>query len=396
LIQFDSGPIKGFAVTLIIGIVSSMFTALFMTRYFFAGWVRNPEHKQLSMAQFLKETHIDFLGYAKSAIIISLIVMAIGTFFFIQERKTFFGMDFTGGYSLTVDLEEKVDKPNYRLEATNALLDHGATLSDIQVRELSRPNQLRIQLGTSMDEKGHPFYQMPEVNPADGKYTYDYQRDPRLNWVVDTLQASNLPIQPSQLSILQKNWTVMTGQLSDAMRNNAMIALGVALIAILIYITFRFEFKFAIGAVIGLIHDVIITVGFLALFHALGFPVQIDLQVIGAIMTIIGYSLNDTIIVFDRIREDMHVLRRMKFRDIINHALNVTLSRTIMTSGTTLLVLITLVLLGGHSIFSFSLVMTIGVFVGTLSSLFIASPVMLYFHNRELEHEKEESSVKKA
>lgn len=397
LIQFDSGPIKGFAVTLIIGIISSMFTSLFMTRYFFAGWVRNPKHKELPMAQFLKETHFDFLGQARKAIIISLIAMAIGTVFLVQERKTIFGMDFTGGYSLTVDLEEQANHPNYRLDAINAFLDHGASRLDFEVRELSRPNQLRIQLGTSMDEKGHPFYQMPDVNPAEGNYSYEYQRDPRLNWVVNTLQASELTIAPSDLSDLQKNWTIMSGQFSDAMRNNAVLALGAALLAILIYITARFEFKYAIGAVVGLIHDVFITLGILALFHAMGFAVQIDLQVIGAIMTIIGYSLNDTIIVFDRIREDLKVLRRMKFRDIINHALNVTLSRTIMTSGTTLLVLIALVLLGGQSIFAFSLVMTIGVLIGTLSSLFIASPVMLYFHNREVEQQHNgETAVKNA
>jgi SecD/SecF fusion protein len=397
LIQFDSGPIKGFAVTLIIGIISSMFTALFMTRYFFAGWVRNPEHKELSMAQFLKETHFDFLSQAKKAIIISLIVMAIGTFFLIQERKTIFGMDFTGGYSLTVDLQEQPNHPNYRLDAINSFLDHGASRLDFEVRELSRPNQLRIQLGTSMDEKGHPFYQMPEVNPAEGSYSYEYQRDPRLTWVVNTLQSNGLKILPSELSDLQKNWTIMSGQFSDAMRNNAVLALAAALIAILVYITFRFEFKYAVGAVAGLVHDVIITLGILALFHALGFAVQIDLQVIGAIMTIIGYSLNDTIIVFDRIREDIKLMKRMKFKDIINHALNVTLSRTIMTSGTTILVLLALVLLGGQSIFAFSLVMMIGVLIGTLSSLFIASPVMLYFHNREMEqHHNGETAVKNA
>lgn len=386
LIQFDSGPIKGFAVTLIIGIISSMFTALFMTRYFFAGWVRNPEHKQLTMAQFLKKTNFDFLGKAKPAFIISLVMMTIGIGFLVNERKTIFGMDFTGGYSLTVDMEEQPDHPNYRLDAINAFMDHGATRLDFEVRELSRPSQLRIQFGTSMDEKGHPFYQLGDVNPNEGAYAYDYQRDPRLNWVVNTLQSSGMSIKPSELSTLQKNWTIMTGQLSDAMRNNAIIALGTALIAILLYITFRFEFKYAIGAVVGLIHDVIITLGIMAVFHAFGFAVQIDLQVIGAIMTIIGYSLNDTIIVFDRIREDVKVLRRLQFRDVINHALNITLSRTIMTSGTTLLVLLALVLLGGQSIFAFSLVMTIGVVIGTVSSLFIASPVMLYFHHREVEH----------
>lgn len=393
LLQFDSGPIKGFAITLIIGIISSMFTALFMTRYFFAGWVRNSEHRQLTMAQFLKETNFDFLKQAKKAIVISLIVMLVGTYFLAEERKTIFGMDFTGGYSLTVDLEEQSTHPDYRLQAIDAFLDHGASRRDFEVRELSRPNQLRIQLGTSMDEKGHPFYQMPEVNPAEGKYSYDYQRNPRLNWVVEALQANNLQLQSSEMSNIQKNWTTMSGQFSDAMRNNAIMALLAAFFFILLYITFRFEFKYAIGAVAGLIHDVIITLGILAIFHAMGFPVQIDLQVIGAILTIIGYSLNDTIIVFDRIREDVKVQRRMKFKDVINHALNVTLSRTIMTSGTTLLVLVALVLLGGPSIFSFSLVMTIGVVIGTLSSLFIASPVMLYLHNREVGQGKEEPAL---
>jgi len=396
LIQFDSGPIKGFAITLIIGIISSMFTALFMTRYFFAGWVRNPQHKQLSMAQFLKETHIDFLAYAKNAIVVSIIVMIIGTFLLIEERKTIFGMDFTGGYSLTMNIEEQTADVDYRLAAMNAFLDRGASRRDVEVRQLSRPNQLRIQLGTSMDEKGHPFYQMPDVNPAEGIYSYEYQRDPRLHWIVDALQSNQLKVVPSELSTLQKNWTVMSGQFSDVMRNNAIFALVAALVSILLYITFRFEFKFAVGAIVGLICDVVITLGILALFHAMGSAVQIDLQVIGAIMTIIGYSLNDTIIVFDRIREDIRVLRRMKFNEIVNHALNITLSRTIMTSGTTILVLLALVMLGGHSIFAFSLVMTVGVVVGTLSSLFIASPVMLYFHNREAEQRHEESTVLKS
>lgn len=382
LVQFDSGPIKGFAITLIIGIISSMFTALFMTRYFFAGWIRNPQNKSLSMAQLLKDTRFDFLKWAKPAFLISLAIMVIGAYFIVQERKTIFGMDFTGGYSLTVDVEENASQPNYRLAAAHALLEGGASPTDFEIRELSRPTQLRIQLGTSMDERGHPFYQMPEVQD-ENKYAYEYQKDPRLNWVIDTLQNHGVTISPLELSSVQKNWTIMSGQLSDTMKRNAIIALGIALLSILIYITFRFEFKFAIGAVAGLVHDVLITVGILAFLHALGLSVQIDLQVIGAIMTIIGYSLNDTIIVFDRIREDVKVLKRMSMREIINHALNVTLSRTLMTSGTTILVLIALVTLGGQSLFSFSLVMLIGVVIGTLSSLFIASPVMLYLHERE-------------
>jgi SecD/SecF fusion protein len=234
----------------------------------------------------------------------------------------------------------------------------------------------------TMEEKGHPFYQMPELLP-EGKFVADYEKNPRIMWVVNALKDSGLDIQKSQLDSLDKNWTVMSGQFSDAMRYNAGVGLLIALFSILVYITFRFEFKYAVGAVVALVHDVIITLGVLAFFHWLGFPVQIDLQVVGAIMTIIGYSLNDTIIVFDRIREDIKIMRKMEFHELVNHALNVTLSRTIMTSGTTLLVLLALVLLGGKSIFAFSLVMTIGVVVGTLSSLFIAAPVMIYFHDRE-------------
>jgi SecD/SecF fusion protein len=382
LIHFDSGPVKGFAVTLIIGILSSMFTALFMTRYFFAGWVQNPKNKLLKMSQFIGNTHFNFLKQSRKAIAISLVVMVLGSLLFASQFKTLFGMDFTGGYSLIVNLEEQPGQPNYRLETANALMAHGATSNDVQIRELSRPNQLRIQLGMGMEEKGHPFYQLPE-NMSEDRYAYEYQKNPRINWVVKSLEDAGLKIQPSQLGALDRDWTVMSGQFSDAMRWNAIMGLGLALLCILIYITFRFEFKFAIGAVVGLVHDVIITLGILAFFHKLGFPVQIDLQVVGAIMTIIGYSLNDTIIVFDRIREDMKLMRKMKFHEICNHALNVTLSRTIMTSGTTLLVLLALVLLGGKTIFAFSLVMTIGVIVGTLSSLYIATPVLIYFHDRE-------------
>jgi len=382
LIQFDSGPIKGFAVSLIVGIISSMFTALFMTRYYFAGWVQNPAHKQLHMAQFIGNTHFNFMGQVRKVFMVSLVVMIAGTFLFISQRNTILGMDFTGGYSLVVDLKEKPEVTDYRDAVADALLTHGATRNDFQVRELSRPNQLRIQFGISMEEKDHPFYLMHE-NQEDVQTQYSYQTNPRLVWIVNSLQSAGLQIQDSQLQNLDKDWTVMSGQLSEAMRNNALIGLTISLLCILLYITLRFEFTYAIGAVVGLIYNVIITMGIFALFHKLGFAVQIDLQVIGAIMTIIGYSLNDTIIVFDRIREETRILRKMKFIDIVNESLNVTLSRTIMTGGTTLLVLLALVLLGGKSIFAFSLVMTIGVIVGTLGSLFVASPVMLYFHEKE-------------
>ncbi|MGZ3732193.1 MAG: protein translocase subunit SecD [Parachlamydiaceae bacterium] len=387
LIQFDSGPIKGFAVALIVGIVSSMFTALFMTRYFFAGWAQNPNNRSLRMSQFFTLTHFDFLGQARKAFIITGVVMLLGGTFFYSQRNTLFGMDFTGGNALTIEVQEQKEAPNYRLKALDALSAAGASTTDVQVRELSRPNQLRIQLGAGMEEERHPFHGMPE-KISDGPFAYEYQANPRIDWVVKALEKGGMTLSKSQLNSLDQNWTTMSGQLSSTMRNNAIIGLALALLSVLIYITLRFEFKYAVGAVVGLVHDVIITIGILAFFNWLGLPIQIDLQVIGAIMMIIGYSLNDTIIVFDRIREDIRIMRKMPFRAVVSHALNVTLSRTVMTSGTTLLVLLALVFLGGKSIFGFALVMTIGVIVGTISSLYIAAPVMLYIHDRE--HKSEE------
>ncbi len=382
LLQFDSGPIKGFAVTLIIGIVSSMFTALFMTRYYFAGWVKNPKNTKLSMSDFIGETNFDFLKYKNLAFSISAVIIIVGGFLFVSQKNTMFGMDFTGGYSLTVEMQDQEGVESYRVKAADALLAAGANENDVDVRELSRPTQLRIQLGVGTEEEGEPFYGLPETT-INGKTAYEYQNIPRLTWVVNSLEQSGMKIPESQLEQLDKNWTVMSGQFSDAMRNNALMALSVAMVSILAYITLRFEFKFAIAAVVALAHDLLITLGILAAFHKLGFAVQINLEIVGALMTIIGYSLNDTIIVFDRIREDITLFRKKKFGEIINHALNITLTRTLMTSGTTLLVLLTLVLLGGKAIFGFALVMTVGVMVGTISSLFIASPVMLFFHNRE-------------
>lgn len=387
LVQFDSGPIKGFAVALLVGLVSSMFTALFMTRYFFAGWAQNPQNRALRMSQFFKMTHFDFLKQTRKAVIISIGIMLLGAGLFYAQRNTMFGMEFTGGYALNVEVQEQKDIQNYRLKAIEALSEAGVPSTDLQVRELSRPNQLRIQLGMGMEENGAPFHKLPE-QLTEGTFAYDFQANPRINWVVNALEKDGITLSQSQLKNLNENWTVMSGQFSSTMRNNMIMGLVLALLSVMVYLTLRFEFKFAAGAVIGLIHDVLITLGILAFFHWIGMPVQIDLQVVGALMMIIGYSLNDTIIVFDRIREDTRVLRKLPFTAIISHALNVTLSRTVMTSGTTLLVLLALVFFGGKTIFGFSLVMTIGVIVGTLSSLFIAAPVMLFFHNRELKNQE--------
>lgn len=395
LTQFDSGPVKGFATIIMIGIVSSMFTALFMTRFFFAGWVQNPANRELKMSQWIGNTNFDFLGWGKRSLALAAVICVVSAALLYSQKNTILGMDFTGGYALTAELQEKPGMESYRLAVKEALEKHGVLSKDVQVKQLSRPSQIKIQLGMGIEESGRPFYHMPEELP-EGKYAYAFQRNPRIDWVVNALADSGLEIRKSDLEQLDSQWTVMSGQFSDAMRNNALGALSLALMAILLYITFRFEFKFAVAAVLGLAFDVLASLGVLSLFHLMGFAVQLDLEIVGAVMMIIGYALNDTIIVFDRIREDIRVLRKMEFRAMVNHALNITLSRTLMTSGTTLLVLLCLVLFGGSALFGFSLTMAIGVIIGTLSSLFVCSPIMLFFHEREARQADAARELRKA
>lgn len=374
LLNFDAGPIKNFAVNLIIGIGSSMFTALFMTRFYFQRWIEKPKDRVLKMSNWIQATSFDFLKWAKPSLAIATVIILGGISLIAAKRAHIFGMDFTGGYSLYLEVEPTKDRAEISA-VEHALIKAGLTQHDFQVRELNPKNHLRLLLGTSMEQPGKSFHSLP-VGNEDGS-------NPRIEWVIQALKADGLSLTPKSLKTLDANWTAMSGQMSDSMRNNALFGLGIAFVCIFIYLAFRFEYKFAAAALICLLHDVLITMGFVGILFALKVPVQIDLNTIAAIMTIVGYSLNDTIIVFDRIREEMRLMHGKKMSDIVNIALNATLSRTTLTSGTTLLVLVALVVLGGSSIFSFALVMTIGVFFGTLSSWFIASPLMLFFHRRE-------------
>jgi SecD/SecF fusion protein len=379
LLNFDAGPIRGFAVTLIIGIVSSLFTSLFMTRFFFSWWVMNPEHRELKMSNFIKSAHFNFLKFTKPTLIVSAVVIAVGSFLLIAHKQNILGMDFTGGYALTVELPVTAQK-NYRAQVEEALLKQGISSQELQIRELGPSNQVRVFLSRSLEQKGRPFYELPETTNVGG---YPYEGNPKIVWIVDALQKSNIDLSVPVLQDLGEHWTAISGQMSETMRTNALVGITIALLCILAYITLRFEYKYAISATLCLIHDVVFCLGVLAILNILGVPIQIDLHTVAALMTIVGYSLNDTIIVFDRIREDVKHMRKRTLTEIINHALNVTLSRTLMTSGITLLVLIPLIILGGSTLFGFALIMAIGVIFGTLSSLFIAAPLMQFFHNRQ-------------
>ncbi|MEI6242278.1 MAG: protein translocase subunit SecF, partial [Chlamydiota bacterium] len=268
-------------------------------------------------------------------------------------------------------------------------------VKDFQIRELTPSNNLQILLGMGLENSGKPFYQLPILTDKKD-VTFSYENNPRILWLVNSLQKAGVSLTPRSISQVDSTWTSMSGQMSDSMRNNALIGILIALTCIFIYIAFRFEYKYATSSIVCLLHDVFICLGSIAILNYFRVPIQIDLHSVAAIMTIIGYSLNDTIIVFDRIREELKNMRKASFADVVNYALNVTLSRTMMTSGTTLTMLLCLVFFGGSTIFSFSLVMAIGVVFGTLSSLFIATPCLVWLHNLEVKKEGDlqESSVK--
>ncbi|MBM3196813.1 MAG: protein translocase subunit SecD [Chlamydiae bacterium] len=385
LLNFDAGPVKGFALTLIIGVASSMFTAYFTTRTFFYKWVEKRGDRPFKIGKWIEKTSIPFLKLSVPVAGLSLCAAAFGGYALYKNQANIYGMDFTGGYSLLIEVsgQNKTD-PKYCVE--QALKKAGIRPQEMQVRELSTKESLRVFLAKSLDEANRPFSGMgltqEQLDPS-----FAYKSNPRLNFVMESLQQEGVQMTDASLNGVHFTFKSVSGQMSDAMRKNAIIGLAVALLAILVYITLRFEFKYAISATLGLAYDIVITLSILALLHQLGLPVQIDLNVVAALMTIAGYSLNDTIIVFDRIREDQKHDRKMPFKQLVNRSLNVTLSRTLLTSTTTLVVLVCMVILGGNSIFGFSLLMSIGIVVGTLSSFFISSMLLVLFdayENREV------------
>lgn len=379
LLNFDSGPLKGFALTLIIGIVSSMFTALFLTRFVFEGWLQRGVHKTLHMMQAFERPQINFLKWGRACMLASLALIIGGVALLVPQRHQIFGIDFTGGYTLQIEVRG-TQELSPRVMTLEALSKAGLHPGSYQVRELNRPQDLMIQLSQGLDEPGQPFAGMPLYR--EGSFKYAFELNPRLMWTARALAKGGVQIAPESYQHLDRSWSALSGQYSDTMRWAAGMSLLLALGAMLLYLALRFEWRFALAAVVCLANDVLATLAVVSLLAFGGVSVHIDMSLIAALMTILGYSLNDTIIIFDRIREDMKAHRRVAFVEICNHALNATLSRTVMTSGTTLLVVLILLLLGGPAIFGFALTLFIGILIGTVSSWVIATPVLVWLQQK--------------
>jgi len=381
LLNFDAGPVKGFALTLIIGITSSMFTALYMTRTFFNFWLKKGKKQTLKMANLFPDTSFPFLKYGQIATFIATSTILIGGVMLYKQKGTLFGMDFTGGMTVTLELAHK-EGSQPKLDVEQAFISHGISPTEFSIRELNNPYVLKVYLSNALTLPGRPFAHLQQPSLRN-EITYPYEKNPKLSALVSILEKSGVALTPKSLESVDKHFSSISGQMSHTMRNNALLGIGLAMLSILIYLTVRFEFSYALSATIGLAFDLLLTLAFLGICKALGLPLTIDLNTIAALMTIIGYSLNDTIIVFDRIRDELKRSSRLDLKEVINLSLNKTLSRTMMTSLTTLVVLLSLVVLGGKSIFNFSFLMMIGVIVGTISSLFLASTFLYFFKRKE-------------
>jgi SecD/SecF fusion protein len=347
LYTFGTGPIKGFATTLIIGIITSLFAAIFLTRLVFES--RMASKKTINFSSKMTEnwfanSTISFLSKRKVAYIISLLLICLGISS-LATRGLNQGVDFKGGRNFVVRFDQDV----VTQEVRSSLATPFETAPE--VKTFGKANQVKITTKYMIDEKGS-----------------------------DDIVSAKLD---QGLKTLDRKYEVMSSQLvgptiADDIKQSAVLAVIFSLLGIFFYILVRFrKISYSIGAVAAVFHDVLIVLAvFSILYGRMPFSLEIDQAFIAAILTVIGYSLNDTVVVFDRIREYFGTKKGSR-EDIVNAALNSTLSRTINTSLTTFFVLLVIFLFGGEVIRGFMFALMIGVVVGTYSSLFIATPIMV-------------------
>ncbi len=373
LVQFDLGPIKGFAITLIAGLLSSMFSALFVTNALVEAWLTKGRDLRGFARKSRLWSHLNCLPRFKLALALSALLIIFGSGAAWKSRHTLIGLDFTGGTSLTLQLRPECAQ-NSRDRVTAALRASGLHPGQFNVRQLSSQEQLRIELGDSVDLSNWLAHKNG-VAPNSDQPHYPFQSDARISAVIAVLQDADLKITENNAQNLHHQWSTTSSQFSSSMKNRALLSIGIALLLSLIYLALRFEWSYALASGLGLAHTLCVTASIACCLHMAHFPIELNLYAFGAAMTIIGYSLNDMIIVFDRVREDRKLQAKKPLLAVVASAIDQTLSRTAMTCGTTMIALIFLLLFGGESLFAFSSVMALGVLTGTISSLYIAAPL---------------------
>jgi len=339
LLQLGSGPIQGFAMTLIVGLMASMFTALTVTRTIFDVLLNFKVIKSLPMLNFFGNTKIDFISKRHFCYALSLFVIGIGIYALATKKSDAYGIDFVGGQIQ----EYRFEKPP-QAEALRKIFKE-AGLSDAVIQQFEK-NPENVIIRTTEDTH---------------------------NQVVKIL-TEKMPDNKFEILRLEKVGPVI----GKMLRKKAMLAIILSLLGILIYVGFRFKhFDFATAGVVALLHDVLVAMGLLVVFNR-----QVDLLTITALLTIAGYSINDTIVIYDRIRENMHRMPKGNLKDIINLSVNQTLARTFLTSFATMIVVVALFFLGGEILNGFALCLMIGFVSGVYSTVFVASPLALAWHKK--------------
>ena len=363
LFVFGSGPIKGFATTLLIGIATSLFTAIFITRMLVDARIskgKKLEFSTKSTKNLFRNLTITFLEKRKFAYMLSLSLLSIGVFSLFTNGLNQ-GVDFVGGRSYTVRFNENINPADVQ----NNLIE---VFGNAEAKTYGSDNQLKITTNYKVDVEGSEVdteIQEKMFESLNGYLPDDISYDDFVNGSED-----------KQVGIMSSSKVGPT--IADDIKKNSVFAIFGSLLVVFLYILLRFrDWQYSLGAVAAVFHDVLIVLGVFSLAYTwMPFNMEINQAFIAAILTVIGYSLNDTVVVFDRIREFRLINKSWEFNKTVNGALNSTLSRTLNTSFTTLVVLLAIFIFGGESIQGFMFALIIGVMVGTYSSVFIATPVM--------------------
>lgn len=333
-----SGPIQGFAIVLCLGVLSSVFAAVVITRTEFNWLFVRGFVKSLSMSRLIGKTKINFIGLKWWGISLSIALLLLSAIAWVQRGEKVYGVDFAGGDLITFRFEKKIP--------------------DDQIRSIAASGSALVQYQRSPDEEAEILSIRTPFNQAES---------------LEKALMEKFPEAKFQRLSLDRVESLVGKEL----QTKAAIALILGTIGIFIYIMWRYETGFATGAIVALFHDVIISLGIFVLCGR-----ELSLPVVGAILTVAGYSINDTIIIFDRIREGIKKYSEKNIVEIMNLSMNETLSRTLITSGTTLIAVLALFIFGGLVINDFALVILVGIIVGTYSSIFIASPIALAMRHR--------------
>jgi len=356
LYQFGTGPIRGFATVLFWGIVISMFTAIFVTRTIFNTITSGKKFQNLNFLYLIKATKIKFMKQMRLGFIVSGVIILLGLGSLMLRGGPKLSIDFEGGTMVAVQFTHPMDVNDIRNSLSNVSLEGvNYDYSQQEIKHFGEPTNISVRVAKQEVEHG---------NIAQTVIDHLYKSFPE-----------SVPENSSDFILsIEKVGPKVGAELSGKVIMAILSALGL----ILIYISIRFEFKFALGAIAALAHDVLVTLG---IFSLLG--LEISLPIIAAFLTIVGYSLNDTIVIFDRIRENIKIYRRDDYTTIIDRSINESLSRTIITSLTTFFVVLILWLFGGEVIHNFAFAMMIGVIVGTYSSIYVASPIVSLLHKKQ-------------